>query len=92
MAAQTEMIEYVKPIQDMMVKYTNALNEMMALSVDMAFDVMLKNFNFACMMRDTTNTVFEDALKGQQRFITEMVQVSQGYVAKMPEMIAPVIK
>lgn len=87
MTAPTRVLEVAQPVQDMVTRYVNALNEVVALNVDMVFDVMLKNYNFMCGMRNSTDAMVEDVLKGQQRFVTEMVQVAQDYAAKVPDMM-----
>ena len=87
MTAQTRVLEVAQPMQDMVTRYVNAMNEVMALNLDMAFDVMLKNYSFMCSMRSSADVMVEDLLKGQQRFVTEMVHVAQDYAVKMPDMM-----
>jgi hypothetical protein len=87
MTAQTRVLEVAQPVQDMVTRYVNAMNEVMSLNLDMAFDVMLKNYTFMRSMRSSTDVMVEDLLKGQQRFVTEMVHVAQDYAVKMPDMM-----
>ncbi len=91
MIAQKQMLEMVQPVQDMMSRYASTVNEVVAMNMDVAFDVLLKNYNFACSMRNSADMMMGDMLKGQQRLITEMVHVAQDYTAKLPNMM-PVVK
>lgn len=93
MASQTKVLEMVQPAQDMAMKYNTALNEMIALNVDTAFDILNKNVSLAMGMRNSVDAMVDDMLKGQQRFLTEMMQITQAYIARMPDMMMmPVAK
>lgn len=91
MIAQKQMLEMVQPVQDMMSRYTSTMNEVVAMNMDVAFDVLLKNYNFACSMRNSADMMMGDMIKGQQRLMTEMVHVAQDYAAKLPDMM-PMVK
>lgn len=92
MIAQKQMLEMVQPVQDMLSRYTSAMNEVVAMNIDVAFDVLLKNYNFACSMRNSADMMMDDMIKGQQRLMTEMMQVAQNYAAKLPDMMPLVSK
>ncbi len=87
MSSQTMVLEMTQPAQDMAMKYNNALNEMIALNVDTAFDILNKNVSLAMGMRHSVDALVDDMLKGQQRFLTEMMQITQAYAARMPDML-----
>lgn len=93
MSSQTKILEMVQPAQDMATKYNAALNEMVALNVDTAFDILNKNVSLAMGMRNSVDAFVDDMLHGQQRFLTEMMQITQAYAARMPDMLMmPTVK
>jgi hypothetical protein len=92
MIAQKQMLELVQPVQDMMSRYTHTMNEVVAMNMDVAFDVLLKNYNFVCSMRNSADMMMGDMIKSQQRLITEMVHVAQDYAAKLPAIMPSVTR
>jgi len=55
-----------------------AWNELLAASTDMAFDLVLKNWNYSRSLRGAADQAILDALKMQQRLSREMLQAWQG--------------
>ena len=66
--------------QDVANKSVRAWNELMIESSDMAFDVVLKSWNYGRSMRSASEQAMEDALTTQSRLSHEMLRVWQGYV------------
>lgn len=65
--------------QDRTNKSLNTWNELLTASTDMAFDVVLKNWNYSRSLRGSAEQAVEDAIKTQHRYTSEMMQVWQGY-------------
>jgi hypothetical protein len=68
-------------------KTVRAWNELLAASTDMAFDVVLKNWDYSRSLRGSAEQAIEDALKTQHRLTSEMMQVWRGYTAKVGEIV-----
>lgn len=66
--------------QEVASKSLRAWNELMIASSDMAFDVVLKSWNYGRSMRSASEQAMEDALTTQSRLAHEMLRVWQGYV------------
>ena len=71
--------------QDIAVKSMRTWNELLMTSADMAFDVVLKNWNYNRSLRGSTEQAVEDAVKTQHRYTNEMMQVWQGYTSNVQE-------
>lgn len=59
---------------DHMLRSVRAWNELLATSTDMAFDVVLRNWNYSRSLRGSAEQAIEDAIKTQQRLNKEMMQ------------------
>lgn len=92
MAARVQDMAFVQPVQDLFVNYVNAANEVVALNVDLFFDVALKNFNVTSNLRNSADALLADALRGQQGLVNDVVQVAQSYAAKLPAALTPIVK
>lgn len=73
--------------QDMAIKSVRTWNELMKTSADMAFDVVLKNWNYNRSLRNSADQAIEDALNTQHKLSNEMMQVWQGYSSDVQEII-----
>jgi hypothetical protein len=73
--------------QDMTMKSVRAWNELLMTSADMAFDVVLKNWNYSRSLRGSADQAVEDAIKTQHRYTSEMMQVWRGYTNDVQEIV-----
>jgi hypothetical protein len=77
--------------QDMTMKSVRAWNELLMTSADMAFDVVLKNWNYSRSLRGSADQAVEDAIKTQHRYTSEMMQVWRGYTNDVQEIVSKTI-
>lgn len=74
--------------QDYTRKSLNIWNELVATSTDMAFDVVLKNWNYSRSLRSSAEQAIEDAIKTQHRLNNEMMQVWRGYTSSVQDILS----
>jgi hypothetical protein len=74
--------------QDVTMKSVRAWNELLMTSADMAFDVVLKNWNYSRSLRGSADQAVEDAIKTQHRYTSEMMQVWRGYTNDVQEIVS----
>jgi len=72
---------------DMMVRSMRAWNELLTTSTDMAFDVVLKNWDYSRSLRNSAEQAVADAIRTQQRLNKEMIQAWQGYSDDMKDIL-----
>ncbi len=72
---------------DRAMKSVRAWNELVAVSTDMAFDVVLKNWNYSRSLRNSAEQAIESALQTQHKLTSEMMQVWQGYTNSVREIV-----
>jgi hypothetical protein len=72
---------------DRAMKSVRAWNELVAVSTDMAFDVVLKNWNYSRSLRNSAEQAIESALQTQHKLTGEMMQVWQGYTNSVREIV-----
>lgn len=65
--------------QDLVSKSLRAWNELMVTSTDMAYDTVLKSWNYSRSLRSGSEQAVEDAINTQSRLAREMMQAWQGY-------------
>jgi hypothetical protein len=73
--------------QDFALKSMRTWNELLMTSADMAFDVVLKNWNYNRSLRSAADQAVEDALRTQNQLNNEMMQVWQGYTSDVQEIV-----
>ncbi|GAB4128575.1 MAG: hypothetical protein Fur005_03930 [Roseiflexaceae bacterium] len=66
--------------QDLMHKSLRAWSDLMIASADMAYDSVLKSWNYSKGMRSSSEQAIEDAITTQSRMAREMMQAWQGYL------------
>lgn len=71
---------------DMMLKSMRAWNELLTTSTDMAFDVVLRNWDYSRSLRSSAEQAVADAIRTQQRLNREMLQAWQGYSDDVKDM------
>ncbi|MCG8350123.1 MAG: hypothetical protein MI924_20350 [Chloroflexales bacterium] len=85
--ATTTTQNNVHDVTENSLKAVRAWNELLTASTDMAFDVVLKNWDYSRSLRGSAEQAIEDALKTQHRLTSEMMQVWRGYTAKVEEIV-----
>jgi uncharacterized protein YeaO (DUF488 family) len=78
----------INDAQDMTVKSVRTWNELLMTSADMAFDVVLKNWNYSRSLRSSAEQAVEDAIKTQHRYTNEMMQVWRGYTNNVQDIVS----
>lgn len=71
----------------MMLRSVRVWNELLAASTDMAFDVVLRNWDYSRSLRGSTEQAIADTIKLQQRLSKEMLQAWEGYSSELKEII-----
>jgi hypothetical protein len=77
--------------QDFAVKSVRAWNELLMASTDMAFDVVLKNWNYNRSLRNSADQAIEDTINTQHRLASEMMEVWKGYTTNVQEIIGKTV-
>jgi hypothetical protein len=72
---------------DMMLRSVRAWNELLNASTDMAFDAVLRNWDYSRSLRSSAEQAIEDALKTQHRLSREMLQAWEGYASSVKEIL-----
>jgi hypothetical protein len=77
---EEQVRKQVNEAQELMSKSVRAWSELMVTSTDMAYDTVLKSWNYNRSMRGSAEQAIEDAVTTQSRLAREMTQAWQGYV------------
>lgn len=77
----------VNDAQDIVGKSVRAWNDLLVTSTDMAYDVVLKNWNYSRSLRGSAEQAVEDAINTQSRLAKEMLQVWQGYAEQVQDIM-----
>ncbi len=77
---EEQVRKQVAETQDMMNKSIRAWSELILASADMAYDTVLKSWNYSRSMRGSTDQAIEDAITTQTKLAREMMQAWQGYL------------
>jgi hypothetical protein len=72
---------------DPLLRSMRAWNELLTASTDMAFDMVLKNWDYSRSLRGAADQAVADALKMQQRLNKEMLQAWQGYASDIADIL-----
>jgi hypothetical protein len=72
---------------DPLLRSMRAWNELLTASTDMAFDMVLKNWDYSRSLRGAADQAVADALKMQQRLNKEMLQAWQGYASEIADIL-----
>jgi hypothetical protein len=72
------------PTGEAMRRSLQAWNDLLAASTDLAFGMVLKNWDYSRSLRHSTEQAVADALRVQQRLSQEMLQAWQGRVGEPP--------
>ncbi|ABQ92683.1 phasin family protein [Roseiflexus sp. RS-1] len=74
--------------QEMVGKSVKAWTELIAVSTDMAYEMVLKNWNYSRSIRSSAEQAIEDALNTQARFAREMMGVWKDYAESVSDIIS----
>lgn len=77
--------------QDVTVRAVRAWNELLITSADMAFDVVLKNWNYNRSLRNSADKAVEEALRTQHELTNEMMEVWKGYSSNVQDIITKAV-
>lgn len=97
-AAQEQWQEQVKQAQEqwqaqeLYSKTAQTWNEMLSASSDMAFDAVLRNWNYAKAVRAESDKAIEAAVEQQRTYTQQMVNAMQGYSGSMQQMMEAMAK
>lgn len=84
---QERMRQQYSDTADVMLRSMRAWNELLTASTDMAFDVVLKNWDYSRSLRGSAEQAIADAIKLQQRMNKEMLQAWEGYSSELKDII-----
>ena len=84
---QERMRQQYSDTTEIVMRSMRAWNELMTASTDLAFDVVLKNWDYSRSMRGSAEQAIADAIKLQQRMNKEMLQVWEGYSSEIKEIL-----
>jgi hypothetical protein len=79
-------------IQDVVGTSVRAWNDLIATSADMAYDVVLKNWNYSRSLCGSAEQAVADAISTQSRLAKEMMQVWQDYATHVQEIVGKTAK
>lgn len=82
---QQQLRQHYIGTTDAMLQSVRAWNELMMASTDLAFDVVLRNWDYSRSLRNSTEQAIADAIKIQQRMNREMLQAWEGYSSEGKE-------
>jgi hypothetical protein len=84
---QEQLQQQASDTADVMLRSVRAWNELFAASTDMAFDVVLKNWDYSRSLRSSTEQAIADTLRLHQRLNKEMMQAWEGYSSEIKEIL-----
>jgi hypothetical protein len=87
-----QVLKQYKVAEDFTAVSLRAWNELVTVSTDMAFDVAMKNWDYAKNLRTSSEKAIEDAIRAQRTLSNEMLQVFQGYYNGMQDIVGKTIR
>ncbi len=84
---QELMRKHYSDTTDVMLSSVRAWNELVIASTDMAFDLVLKNWDYSRSLRGSAEQAIADAIRIQQRMNKEMRQAWDGYSSDLREIV-----
>ncbi|MFV9505422.1 MAG: hypothetical protein AB4911_12770 [Oscillochloridaceae bacterium umkhey_bin13] len=84
---QDRMRQQYSETTDTMLRSVRAWNELMMASTDMAFDVVLRNWDYSRSLRGSAEQAVADAIRVQQRMNKEMQQAWDGYSSDIKDIL-----
>jgi hypothetical protein len=88
MKVPEQVQKQINDAQDVTMKSMRTWNELLMTSADMAFDVVLKNWNYSRSLRSSAEQAVEDAIKNHQRYTNEMMHVWRGYTTNVQDIVS----
>lgn len=84
---QDRLQQQAQDTADVMLRSVRAWNELLAASTDMAFDVVLKNWDYSRSLRGSAEQAIADTIRLQRRLNKEMRQAWDGYSSEIKDII-----
>jgi len=84
---QDQIRKQYQSTTDVMMRSMRAWNELLTASTDMAFDVVLKNWDYSRSLRSSAEQAVADAIRTQHRLQKEMLQAWQGYSSEVKDIV-----
>lgn len=84
---QERMRNQYSETTDAVLRSVRAWNELMMASTDMAFDVVLRNWDYSRSLRGSAEQAVADAIRLQQRMNKEMQQAWNGYSSDIKDIL-----
>lgn len=76
-----------RSVPDPMLRSMRVWNELLAASTDMAFDLVLKNWDYSRSLRGSAEQAIADALHLQRQLSKEMLQAWDGYSSEIMDIL-----
>jgi hypothetical protein len=76
--AQALVNDQAQATGEALLRSVRAWNELLAASTDMAFDVVLRNWDYSRSLRGSAEQAIADTIRLQQRLSKEMLQAWEG--------------
>jgi hypothetical protein len=77
---------------DIMLQSVRAWSDLLTTSTDMAFDVVLRNWDYSRSLRNSAEQAVADTIRTQHRLNKEMIEAWQGYSDDVKEIIEKRVK
>lgn len=84
---QERMRQQYSDTAEVMLRSMRAWNELLTASTDLAFDVVLRNWDYSRSLRGSAEQAVADAIKLHQRMNKEMLQAWEGYSSELKEIV-----
>lgn len=84
---QQQIRKQYQSTTDVMMRSVRVWNDLVTASTDMAFDVVLKNWDYSRSLRNSAEQAVADAIRTQRRLQKEMLQAWQGYSNEVKDII-----
>lgn len=76
-----------RSVTDPVMRSVRVWNELLAASTDMAFDLVLKNWDYSRSLRGSAEQAIADALRLQRQLSKEMLQAWDGYSSEIIDIL-----
>lgn len=84
---QEQLRRQYQDTTETMVRSMRAWNDLLAASTDMAFDLVLKNWDYSRSLRGSAEQAVADAIRMQRRLSKEMLHAWNGYTSEINDLL-----
>jgi gas vesicle protein len=84
---EEQMREQYERTQETLKQSAHAWNELLIASAEMAYDAVLKNWDYSKSVRASAEQAMQDAAAAQTQLAKEMLQVWKGYAGAVQETV-----